>query len=697
MSHEDRTRFARMALGLRMIDTGQFNQVMALWEESPTRDTAELLIENEFITKEQLDELIDYFKEHKELGNQFDLSATRLFLNEKNELKDSDNESIYNDNFTLKGMLGKGGIGRVFLGYDKNVERQVAIKELDPEKHSAKSGRNVARFVREAKVTGQMEHPGIVPVYELGTKSDGSVFYVMKYVQGRTLTHAIKSCNVDSPEMSFRERLKLLGNLIAICDAISFAHSRGVVHRDLKPGNIILGEFGETIVLDWGLAKVHGDRDLKADADAGSQSADPALTRHGEILGTPSYMAPEQIRSEFGEVDARTDVYALGVLLYLILTGTKPYHGNAEEVMKQIVSDIKPKRPITYGEFMPPELSAICEKAMAKDKKDRFQDASELSRELRAYRDGRFVSVYAYSKGELFRRFVTKNRIAIIAAAVVLLSIIVGAGFSFHFAVDANKARASAENALIHVTNLSESAMELSRKTADELDLYFHRLVVSMENVSQRIVAVPDDKSVGNQLEALLSEYPAAERFFILDAKGEPVMEYPSGDESYLPILPNTVEEITGKAKTSGAFVSNIFKNKAEKPLFVIVVPTNKGKNGYLGAIIHSDQAILSGISYDPLKTDYQVWCMCEDGQIIYDEDDKQVGLSLFTDATYQKFPELKKFGEEMQKEPWGIGHYSFFNREKTQTIYKIAAWDTFEPMGQVAWKVVITYPYIVE
>jgi len=498
---------------------------------------------------------------------------------------------VHYNNFEIRGTLGTGGIGRVLLAFDTKLRRDVAIKELNLEKLGAFKDRATARFLREAKISGQLEHPGIVPVYQLEAKPDGAPFYVMKHVQGITLHDAMGACFGATPEEAFRNRLKLLDSLISVVEAVAYAHSRGVIHRDLKPANIILGEFGETIILDWGLAKVWREQGFDEPRELSISSIDldeidPFETRQGALIGTPSYMAPEQIDKKFGDVDPRTDVYALGILFFMLLSGEKPYLGTTKDIISQIVSDAVSPSPRSCGNFAPPELCAICEKAMSKDREKRFKDASEMARELKAYRDGRLVSVYAYSGMEILKRFVARNKAPLSAALAIVLAIIAGAGFSLHFAYDAQRARISAENALVEVTNLSQDAMQLARKSAENLDAYVRKT----------------------------------------------------------------------KSKTIDA--ATIQK----------LLPT------------------------DPLKSDYQFWCMQNDGYIIYDEDPKQIGLMLFSDKLYANFPELLEFGEKIRSDPIGVSYYSFLSKDSQNVVYKVAAWDTIETLD---WKIVVTHPYM--
>lgn len=577
-----------MALSLKMIDLGKFNEIMEIWENEPTKDTGLIMLEKRAISKDQYQKIFGIFSDKKENVKNFDITNERL-LKSNNPPK----EDVYADNFTLRGLLGQGGIGKVFIGFDKNVGREVAIKELLTDKNEKDNSQSLARFIREAKVTGQLEHPGIIPVYELNTKPDGTIFYVMKYVRGKTLFEAIREYAAEPQEIAFQKRIKLLDNLIDVCEAMGYAHFKGIIHRDLKPSNIILGEFGETIILDWGLAKATTSPEL-TDLDKTptpiDDESDPGLTKYGEQIGTPSYMAPEQIDPKRGKVDQKTDVYTLGVILFMILTGEKPYPGKGKAVTNLILKDGPAPSPKAYGRFIPPELSSICDKAMSKDKDKRFNNASELAGELKAYRDGRLVSVYAYSKKELFKRFVSHNKTAIIAAAAVVLSIMIGAVFSINFGIQAREARARADQALIDVTNLSESAMNLARNASQKLEEYY--------------------KKSSKKSETELASF-----------------------------IPNA-------------------------------------------------------LSFDPRISPYQIWCMDQNGKIIYDEDPNQIGRDLFTDSMYTKFPELQNFGEQMREKPWGLGHYVFPERRGGRGIYKIAAWDTFSPVKGSSWRLVITYPY---
>ncbi len=222
--------------------------------------------------------------------------------------------TVARESYQIDHELARGGLGRILVARDRRLGRTVAIKELLP----GESGE--ARFVREALVTANLEHPGIVPIHEAGRWPSGEPFYAMKLVSGRPLSEAIR----DTPLLA--GRLGLLANVIAVAEAIAYAHSRHVIHRDIKPPNVIIGQFGETVVIDWGLAKdlrapEPADEDDALGPDRTISSDDRTLA--GDVIGTPAYMPPEQARGE--AVDERADVYALGALLYHLLSGSSPY------------------------------------------------------------------------------------------------------------------------------------------------------------------------------------------------------------------------------------------------------------------------------------------------------------------------------------------------------------------------------------
>ncbi|MCL4731206.1 MAG: serine/threonine protein kinase, partial [Planctomycetes bacterium] len=356
------------------------------------------------------------------------------------------NFGVSAERYDVRKEHARGGMGRVLLVRDKAIGRDIAMKELLPgvgSSHSIPAGGSgsggvIERFLREAKITGQLEHPNIVPVYEIGKHSDNSVYYTMRFVRGMTLAEKLREIRKDESldrKQRLAARITLLDRFLDICDAISYAHSKGVIHRDLKPENIMLGEYGETLVLDWGLARVKGQedkalRELQKGSMALSRSLVESdsqnLTQDGSIVGTPAYMPPEQARGELEQVDEQSDVYALGAVLYQLLCGSPPYEGPMAGLIVQQVLAGPPLRLTAREPDVPPELGALVEKAMAREKADRMRTVRELATEIKAFRDGRTLGVYSYSAREMIARFVRQHRTAV--SIGVLAALILAAG-----------------------------------------------------------------------------------------------------------------------------------------------------------------------------------------------------------------------------------------------------------------------------
>ncbi len=322
--------------------------------------------------------------------------------------------------------LGRGGIGRVLVAYDAFMGREVALKELLPthapgEPGTASTRSLEARFLREARLTGQLEHPAIVPLFEVTRRRDGSLFYTMQRVRGRTLAEALESAG------SLPKRLELLPAVLTVCQAVAYAHSRGVVHRDVKPQNVMLGPYGRTFLLDWGLARVRGKDDprgkeLKLAPDLTGDQVVPGA------IGTPSYMSPEQAQGKVEEIDERSDVWGLGAVLYQLVTGDPPYDGtHPMEVVAKILRD-----PVVSAAQRQPkapkELLAIISKCLQKERAQRYPSAAFVAQDLEAFLTGRYVSAHEYSSWEMVKRFAQRQRAPLAVAAVALL--VVGGVFA---------------------------------------------------------------------------------------------------------------------------------------------------------------------------------------------------------------------------------------------------------------------------
>ena len=292
------------------------------------------------------------------------------------------------DRYVLGETIGAGGMGEVRLARDERVGRDVAVKRM---RAAAPGGDAVARFLREARVQGRLDHPAIVPVHDLGTDERGLPYFAMKRLAGVTLASILdRQARGDAEALARWPRRQLLGRLAEVCLAVHFAHTRGVVHRDLKPHNVMLGDFGEVYVLDWGIAKVSGEADLRGGgiqhADLDTLDSVDGATAAGAVLGTPGYMAPEQIRG--GAIDARTDVYALGCILFEILA-LEAAHPRGKDALTAALATgaLRPaaRRP---DADIPPELDDACARATAPDPAGRTPSAQALHDDIQRYLDG---------------------------------------------------------------------------------------------------------------------------------------------------------------------------------------------------------------------------------------------------------------------------------------------------------------------
>lgn len=295
--------------------------------------------------------------------------------------------------YNLVRYVASGGMGSVWLAEDTVLKRRVALKVLDL---AAPADDLDVRLFREARILAGLEHPGIVPVHDAGTLTDGRAFCCMKYVEGQTLAQHIATLNLP-------DRLRVLER---IAEPLDFAHARGFIHRDLKPDNVMIGAFGEVLVMDWGLAKV-GVTSLEAGETEITTAVQPAqnslrVTGQGSVLGTRGYMSPEQARGDI-EVDHRTDIFSLGAILTFMLTGSAPG-----------------ELPAASGS-VPRPLRAICEKAMAADPNARYQSAREMTADITHYLKGEPVSAYPEGLVERLGRVFARHRTAVVLVAVYLI------------------------------------------------------------------------------------------------------------------------------------------------------------------------------------------------------------------------------------------------------------------------------------
>ncbi|MES2792529.1 MAG: serine/threonine-protein kinase [Planctomycetota bacterium] len=333
-----------------------------------------------------------------------------------------DETRTFRTKFRLIRKLGQGGLGTVWLAVDTSLNRYVAVKEITVRCDPASA--TVARFRREAEITGRLDHPSIVPVHILGENElDGRVFYVMRFLGNETLADAIREYH-ETRELEMASPLafhRLLTAFASVCQAIAYAHSNKVIHRDLKPQNVALDNFGQVIVLDWGLAKTLGMEDPYAylqDSDGSVISDNLDVTLAGQIVGTPMYMAPEQASGRVDEIDERTDVYGLGAILFSILTGFAPHELSQESLapgskmsdLLDLIVDQPTTRPRKLNPHVSVSLEAICLKAMAKERCARYSSAAALSEDFQRWLANEPISAIQDPLSKRFQRWIQKHR-----------------------------------------------------------------------------------------------------------------------------------------------------------------------------------------------------------------------------------------------------------------------------------------------
>jgi WD40 repeat protein/serine/threonine protein kinase len=334
----------------------------------------------------------------------------------------------------------RGGLGQVSVALDSELKREVALKELRPERADDPSSR--ARFLLEAEVTGRLEHPGVVPVYGLGSDAEGRPFYAMRLVKGESLKEAIErfhtteSGGTSDPRRWSLELRRLLNQFVAVCNVVAYAHSRGVIHRDLKPANIMLGPYGETLVVDWGLAKVVGRGEAAASGGTAEATLQPASgsgsseTLPGTALGTPAYMSPEQSEGRLEEVGPLSDLYSLGATLFCLLTGRPPIEESdvAAALRRVQRGEIPPPRAVNPR--VPRALEAICLKAMASRPEGRYASPRALADDLERWLADEAVAVYRDPLTTRLTRWGRRHRTAAVGIGVLLVTAVAALAIS---------------------------------------------------------------------------------------------------------------------------------------------------------------------------------------------------------------------------------------------------------------------------
>jgi serine/threonine protein kinase len=392
------------------------------------------------------------------------------------------------ERYLIEGEIARGGMGAVLRAVDCDIHREVAVKYM----LDAKDPKKQARFVEEAQINGQLEHPNIVPVYDLGIDAKKRPFIMMKMVKGRSLKDVLDQLR-DNPRQAEKEWSlgRLLNILVNICNALAFAHSRGVIHRDLKPANIMLGDFGEVYVMDWGLAKVVGRHDpyattpppgvipkvsepAKTTGKVVTDREEADLTQEGTVLGTPVYMPPEQAAGQIQTMDQRSDVYSVGAILYEILTLKPPVEidGGMMSVLMRVVQGeiIRPEQrepQRTRAGKIPKELAAVTMKALAKEQKDRYPTVEDLRQDIERFQEGRSVSAKADTNWEIIWKLVKRNKGASAGLAAALLVLVASLVFIFDAWQETRTAQAATlkeQAAALNEQREKEKAQEERRK-----------------------------------------------------------------------------------------------------------------------------------------------------------------------------------------------------------------------------------------
>lgn len=465
MSADKHLLFGLLALQNEFIDKQSLVAALGLWMANKQKPLDQVLVEQRALTPELaalLNQLVNQHVERRGGDVQASLNALSPQQNIRAELEQIADEEIHATLAQLKATdpfqtvrvgevheqgarfqilrpLDRGGLGIVSVAVDKELNREVALKEIRRDR--AHDSAFKQKFLLEAEVTGGLEHPNIVPVYGLGTYSDGRPYYAMRLIKGDNLREHIRTFHAsiaagrkpfDGPSLR-----KLLRRFLDVCEAIDYAHSRGILHRDLKPGNVMLGKYGETLVVDWGLAKpLHARPGTPTSPSQQTPiemveslivplSGSDDATRQGSMIGTPAYAPPEQLSGRLHEVDVRSDVYGLGAILYELLTGTSPGVGKTLEETIQNVIHGRITSPRALDTRIPAALEAVCMRAIALEPAKRYSDASQLRQEVERWLDDLPVAAYRESIIVRLRRWLRAHQtLAVAASATILVSIL---------------------------------------------------------------------------------------------------------------------------------------------------------------------------------------------------------------------------------------------------------------------------------
>ncbi|MFN0009330.1 MAG: SUMF1/EgtB/PvdO family nonheme iron enzyme [Planctomycetota bacterium] len=427
--------------------------------------------------------------------------------------------------YQVKGEIARGGMGAILKIWDEDLHRHLAMKVILGQVEVVKAAgkdqtppietSRLARFLEEAQVTGQLDHPGIVPVHELGLDPGGRVYFTMKLVKGQSLKEVFDLVAEGKEGWS---QTKALGVLLKVCEAMAYAHDKGVIHRDLKPANVMVGKFGEVHVMDWGLARIMGrddERDIRIREEAPRSSTElrserdehrgetpesPLYTMDGDVVGTPAYMPPEQAAGRVSEIGPHSDVYAVGAMIYHLIAGQMPYVPGGARLNNYAVWGLVQQGPPTpiaqLARGTPAELVAICEKAMARDWKRRYRNMSEMAEDLSAYLEHRVVGAYETGAWAETKKWVERNWPLAAAMTAGILALVAG------LVVSISLKRMADANAKLAKTNENEARQQKSIAQENE------RLAIERANAVLSLSALEDLKALKDRAEALWPANP---------------------------------------------------------------------------------------------------------------------------------------------------------------------------------------------
>src|SRR5262249_8757756 len=411
----------------------------------------------------------------------------------------------------------RGGLGAVLVALDTELHREVALKQILD--HHADDPTSRQRFWLEAEVTGGLEHPGIVPVYGLGTYGDGRPYYAMRFIRGDSLKEAIESYHTNpaltnDPGRRSLELRKLLRRFLDVCNAIDYAHARGVLHRDLKPGNIIVGKHGETLVVDWGLAKPLGR--IEPGSDVGERTLMPfsasgsAETLPGSALGTPTYMSPEQAGGDLDRLGPRSDVYSLGATLYCLLTGRPPFEGeDLGEILRKVqAGDFRTPREVNPA--LDKALEAGCTQAMATAPPERYASCRALAEDVERWAADEAVTAYPEPWTRTLVRWLTRHRTGMTGVAAAVLVGVVGLSAVLAVQTQANaqlsaslkremKAKLELASANARLSDERAKVEARNRELADEQAKVQTRFVLAQKAIKTFHTGVSEDFLLKNE------------------------------------------------------------------------------------------------------------------------------------------------------------------------------------------------------